>query len=354
MAGRPEGLVPEADLKVWCRADLKVCTTGFFETGEPVEQALVKAGGEQPLRRDDINRVEARQSRQQIEVGRVQAMRIGDPITDGHDNAAQRARRLRREEEPSKRVLVDGFSGARTSLVRTKRGCQEPGLLQHALGATVEIGVTFETVGEQFFESVDGLSLTTELIVEPYDFGHEPGTNPERRRAVGRRLPCRRRRNRVSLEGAQPPNGTRDRHLQPFIELIARDDIGQQDRSTVGAESPILAGAPQLPRSPACRHDDCRGADEVEVIAEGEVDDGRAEAVKVGDTNEPRPSRRDHWVSGLRSAFWMSSRACAASIIAPAAADDASQARAMSPDKVASRRIDAALFAINAALTSSE
>ena len=79
----------------------------------------------------------------------------------------------------------------------------------------------------------------------------------------------------------------------------------------------------------------------------------RRNVVQVGDADEPRPARCDHRSCGGRSSAWMSVRARAPSISAPAAADEASQARAMSPASVASRRICAALPASWTALTSS-
>ena len=80
---------------------------------------------------------------------------------------------------------------------------------------------------------------------------------------------------------------------------------------------------------------------------------GAAEGVQIGDANESRPARCDHRSGGGRRSNCISLLARAASMRAPAAADDASQARGMLLASVASRLICTALSAICAALTSS-
>src|SRR5438445_9797084 len=70
-----------------------------------------------------------------------------------------------------------------------------------------------------------------------------------------------------------------------------------------------------------------------------------AEGVQIGNADETRLARSNHLSCGRRSSDWISVRAFAPSINAPAAADEASHARVMSPAIVASRRIDAALLA---------
>src|SRR6266540_3655537 len=83
-----------------------------------------------------------------------------------------------------------------------------------------------------------------------------------------------------------------------------------------------------------------------------QVDDGGAEGVQIADAQQPRPAWGDHRSCGGRSAAWISMRALAASMRAPAAADEAFHARVMSPASAASRRIWAAFADSCTALTS--
>src|SRR5439155_13494376 len=73
--------------------------------------------------------------------------------------------------------------------------------------------------------------------------------------------------------------------------------------------------------------------------------DGAAERSWVGDADETRPARRNHFSCGRRRSVWISVLAFTPSIRAPAAADDASHARSMLAASVASRRMLAAFCA---------
>ncbi|HEY4957924.1 MAG TPA: hypothetical protein VII31_08925, partial [Caldimonas sp.] len=67
----------------------------FLDAGKPVVHALMQTGGEQLLGDDEIDRLEAGKTRQQIEVHRMKAVRIGDPIGDGDDDVPNRIGRGR-------------------------------------------------------------------------------------------------------------------------------------------------------------------------------------------------------------------------------------------------------------------
>src|SRR5581483_9682754 len=113
------------------------------------------------------------------------------------------------------------------------------------------------------------------------------------------------------------------------VEFFARD-----------AESELARGAP-------ARDDDGR--------PQGlrDIRDRLAKAVKILNAYELRSTSGNHFSCGGRTRDRMSARACAPSISAPAAADEASHARVMSPAIAASRRISAALRASCTALISS-
>src|SRR5205085_5769337 len=81
--------------------------------------------------------------------------------------------------------------------------------------------------------------------------------------------------------------------------------------------------------------------------------DGAAEGAKIGNADQPRAARCDHFSWGRRSSVWISVRALTPSINEPAAADEASHARPMLDASVASRRMLAAFRARLTALTNS-
>src|SRR5688572_13900277 len=82
--------------------------------------------------------------------------------------------------------------------------------------------------------------------------------------------------------------------------------------------------------------------------------DDLAKSVQIGDADESRPARGDHCLScGPLNRLLNSLRACESIISAPAAADDASQARRRSPVRAASILIFAAVSARCAALRNS-
>lgn len=129
--------------------------------------------------------------------------------------------------------------------------------------------------------------------------------------------------------------------MEDVVEFVARD------------ESRALESASKLSRGAGGRYDNHFVGGFFRRMSRAKLRDGVAKGVQVGDAHELRPARCDHLSCGGRSNVWMSPLALAPSISAPAAADEASQARAMSPARVASRRISAAWPASWTALISS-
>ena len=93
----------------------------------------------------------------------------------------------------------------------------------------------------------------------------------------------------------------------------------------------------------------CREA----IVITNERDENALKARKVGDSQEPCLTGSDHLACGKSDTESISPRALEKSMIAPAAAADASHATAMSPDLMASRRTSTAFAASFAALNSS-
>ena len=62
----------------------------FLDARQPLVNALVEAGAEELLSADKLERFEPGNPGEQVEVGHEEAVRIGDPIRDGHDQMPQR------------------------------------------------------------------------------------------------------------------------------------------------------------------------------------------------------------------------------------------------------------------------
>lgn len=71
-------------------------------------QALAEAGREEPSGRDDLHRLEVRQAREQVEVGREEAARrVPGPIRDGDNDETVEGRAFVIQQLPAQGVLVE-------------------------------------------------------------------------------------------------------------------------------------------------------------------------------------------------------------------------------------------------------
>ena len=104
----------------------------LLEPGPPVVQPLVEAGGEHALGRHDVERLEARDARQQIEVGLVEPFGVGNPVGDRDDDVADRIGGRLRDQPLAQRVLVAAARLAHAPLVVAERVGEKPRLRAHA------------------------------------------------------------------------------------------------------------------------------------------------------------------------------------------------------------------------------
>ena len=85
--------------------------TRFFDPGKGVVQALVKAGGEHLLSRQDLDPLDAVDPREEIAVRGPQAAGVGGLIADGDDEMPVRAAALLLDQPRAQPVLVDAAGG---------------------------------------------------------------------------------------------------------------------------------------------------------------------------------------------------------------------------------------------------
>ena len=227
----------------------------------------MEARNEHLARSHDVDRFERGHSREQIEIGLAQPIRIGNPVSDGDDDVASGISRFGGDEAIPQRVLVDECAARQAAFVRSIHGREKPRLPEHPLGPAIELDVRRQAVAENLFESSDSLALTPELVVEANDFGDEAGPQLERRRrSASDRLRGGSSHNRLTLERRDTSRGRGQSAGEPVVELVAGDKVGKYDDPRV-LQYLVFEGVPQLSRSPAGRNDDESSADGCEVIS---------------------------------------------------------------------------------------
>ena len=220
---------------------------------------LVKSGAEDGVGRDEIDGLNSGQACQQVEIGDMQAARIGNPVGNRDDNSAD-WRRHRLDEQPlPQHVLVAAAGIRRPTLVAAKCRGQESCLLKHPFGAAVEFGVAAQCLLEQLLETRDLLPLPSQLIVKAQHLRHESGTQLKGRAGggeLGRGLARGCLDEHVALVGREARGRVDQAAVQAIVELVAGDEI-ELPQSLASAA--VLDQALQLSRRAGRWHDDERG-----------------------------------------------------------------------------------------------
>src|SRR5439155_24650472 len=87
---------------------------------QPVREPLVEPRREQALGRDDVERLEAGDAREQVEIGGEEAIRVSDPVRDGDDDMAYRIGSRLADHSIAQHVLIAARRGDSEALVLTK------------------------------------------------------------------------------------------------------------------------------------------------------------------------------------------------------------------------------------------
>src|SRR5262245_9720672 len=165
-------------------------------------QSLVEARPQNGVGADNVDGLEARKPRQQIEVCRKQTGGVRNPVGNRDDEVPKGLPRRLAYQMLAQKVFVARAALENATLVPAKRAREEAGLRQQLLeAAVVPIGAS-KRVRHEFFKSVDPLRLSTQLVVEAHHLGDEAGANLERQRlkTVSGRDRCR-LCDRVALDG---------------------------------------------------------------------------------------------------------------------------------------------------------
>ena len=189
-------------------------------------QPLVKTGRQHPLGRDDVERLETGDAGQQIEVGLVETLRVGNPVGDGDDDVADRIGGRIGDQALAQRVLVASARFTHATLVVAKRVGEKSRLDPHPLRRAIP-SVRTQCLLDQLLEALDLLRLAAELIVEAKHLGNQPGSQAERQLVAARHRGVRRRlRHHLPLERAEPARRVGEPGVQAVVHLFAGDDVG--------------------------------------------------------------------------------------------------------------------------------
>ncbi len=145
-------------------------------------QPLVESRREHALGGDDVERFEAGDARQQIEIGLVEPFGVGNPVGDRDDDVADRIGGRLGDQPLAQRVLVAAARLAHPALVVAERAGQKPRLRPHPLRRPVDF-VGAQRLVDQLLEPLHLLRLTPQLIVEAQHLGDEPGAELKRQAA---------------------------------------------------------------------------------------------------------------------------------------------------------------------------
>ena len=141
----------------------------LVDARQVVGQPFVETGGQHGVGGHDVDPLQPRKSRQQIEVGRPQSVGIGRLVGerdhDGNEWTVQPAR----DQPPPQAVLVMPAGLRAPPLEGAEGGGQESRLLQQAPRAAVQVRAHLEIGACQAVEAVDGLAPPAQLVVELQD-----------------------------------------------------------------------------------------------------------------------------------------------------------------------------------------
>ena len=191
-------------------------------------------------------RVDAVETREQVEVRRPEAARLDRPIGHADDEPPVGRGTRVLEAEVAETVLVDGAAREHAAFVGPEGGHEEQRLAEHPLRAAVERRSILQLLDEQALEVADALLLTAELIVELEHLAHERRAQLEgRTEPLGDRLVRGGEEDGLAVVRRQPLDRDRQAQAQGVVELRPGDEIGQDERGAGIREERVLDRAPE-------------------------------------------------------------------------------------------------------------
>ena len=185
------------------------------DAGQGFEEPLEIAGGEQRFGGDQVDRFEAGDARQQIEIRRPQPRPIGALIGHRDNHPPDRPRARLFEQTRAQAVLVERAVLREARFVGAERRHEKARLLQQPPRAAIDLRARFERAADQPLEVVDAAMLAPQRVVERQHLRNQAGADLERRRIAARH---RIRRRALEQHLARVVVQQRRRIAQPIVE----------------------------------------------------------------------------------------------------------------------------------------
>ncbi len=210
-------------------------------------EALVEPRREQLVGGQHVDALEARQPRQQVEVGRPQAAGFGGDVGHARHHVPQRGPRARDERQLADAVLVDAVDGGRAALEGAEGRHEEQRLLEQPGRAAVALRLARQRPDEQALEVVHRAPQAAEGVVEAEHLGEDARAHGEGRRRGGRGLDRRGTQERLAREVVERGRRPCQPRVQEAVEPRARDEQRETDRvarraGTIEAELGVDGG----------------------------------------------------------------------------------------------------------------
>ena len=294
---------------------------------------LVERTGKGRIGDHDVEPFETRDPREQVPINGMQAIPIACAVTNRDDHVAPRARRRADEQLRAYRMLVDATRRRAAPLEFAERGSEKSRLPDQPLGAAIARRSAVEPPHRQPLEVIDRLLMALQRIEELEHRGDKARPDAKRRvrarfnrRAAGDRQQCFPFFGGVGHPMTNPLE-------QPFVELRARNEVGQDNRATRG--HPVFDRSHQVERGGARGDDDETIAGVERRAVRGQRNQRISERPQIRRPHESGRAGSDHWSRGGSSSARISRCTRATMSIAPAADEEACHAMATSPDDTA-------------------
>ncbi|HLB44583.1 MAG TPA: hypothetical protein VJK49_04290, partial [Candidatus Limnocylindrales bacterium] len=146
-------------------------------------QPLMKPRRQEQVGCDDVDRLEAGEPGQQVEIRDEQPVGIGDPVSDRDDKASYGVASRFGHQPVAQRMLVGGARRSQPPLVAAKGLGEQARLGERSRRAAIVLGIVRERLLDLLLEAAHRAPVAAELVVEVDDRGNQARSQPAERRA---------------------------------------------------------------------------------------------------------------------------------------------------------------------------
>jgi len=254
--------------------------------------AFVKGAGQHRIGDDDIERFEVRNAREQIPVRGAHAVRLERFVRHGEHGVPIRSLRWLGHEPRAQQVLIV-TTLCRAALEVPECGDQETRLSYESFGSAIDGCPRLEHAEGAPLEVVHAVLTTLELVIQAKNLGDK--TWPQMKWRLGALLlrdATSDAKKDLSFCSGQNRTRAAETLTQSKNDLARRHQIREHQRAGRRAQYRAFDRAEQERCRGACRDDDDAIARVEWSTGRGERNDGGAEGLKIGDSDQASCTRR--------------------------------------------------------------